>query len=908
MLIPFAINPRVIAFFAAISLTALLPAQALLPDGGFEQGISKWKAFIPAEAKNAGCSFALTTDKPHSGVNAVRLLSHDFARHGFGVQDSFTAKIPATPGEHYRLIAWIRAASETTILPKTPGVLIRLTLLNEQGKDVPEGHFYAGLDGWLGRNLEPPAATKLPTEWTKIEVVIKVPPGVAHIIPTFFVWRTKGLVDFDDISFERVSNTLAPTPVSTSRTPPRPPTPQASAPSSSELLTPAMQAEVFAALDLSIPALELVKSKLARYDYAGAQSALVSYFLSRPGDFWFQSPFIPAHPDPTVTFRSERANNAAVGRVTPSGLAPLWHTFPDNVIDWYHNETRNRPGLAYNREWQWQLCRMSFWSDMADAYRATGDEKYPRAWAVQLRSFLAQCPPPTSTANHENSTWRTIEAGIRMRDSWPAAFQAFLNSPSVTEEDLLLYLHSSISHARYLKSNPSDWGNWLTMEMCGLHTIGTLFPEFKDASSWRRFAIDTLQDSIARQFLPDGAQYELSPGYHIVALDQNGMAIPRLARATGRLNEISNDYIASMEKGYDYLLHLMTPDRSEPRFNDSWPITWLRSTFQNGLLFFPNRDEWRWVATDGAQGHPPATTSRAFPYAGYYVMRSGWEPNAHYIAFDGGPLGYSHSHQDKLNLVFWSYGREILFDSGGGSYENSKWRRYALHTHSHNTVIVDQMPQNRPHRDRDANVARIPNDVIWESTPSFDFAAATYDGPYGTNPSNDSRIATHTRRVLFSKPDLVIVADTLVPNDGAEHTYQARWHLLTTNVSTDPVTRSVITTDSSQPNLAVIPLQSDGLDVRVVTAQEQPELLGWHIRKDKSPQYEAATTVLHTRKGKGNQKFVTLLIPLRPGEKTLFQSFEQISETKIRVSFTDGRLLDVDIPSAPREIVTISPH
>ena len=44
-------------------------------------------------------------------------------------------------------------------------------------------------------------------------------------------------------------------------------------------------------------------------------------------------------------------------------------------------------------------------------------------------------------------------------------------------------------------------------------------------------------------------------------------------------------------------------------------------------------------------------------------MRSGWETNANYLMCDAGPVGYRHAHQDKLNLVVWAYGRQILFDS-----------------------------------------------------------------------------------------------------------------------------------------------------------------------------------------------------------------------------------------------------
>ncbi|WP_198529893.1 heparinase II/III family protein [Geminisphaera colitermitum] len=888
--------------------TPITPLESVT-NSGFEQDMTDWAYFCPPESKAAEATFTTSTENPHTGRQSARLYSQGFARHGIHPRSQ---AVKVSPGERWLIRAWMRADGDVTVAPGSAGALIRLTLKDSNNKAPEKGHLFVGLNNWVGRNLEPPFNLQLPRKWTKIEAVVEIPADIASAMPTLFVWIAKGTIYFDDVSFEKVSSTTPLTPVSANRSSAsaRPP----SAPPASELLTADIQQELFSTLNLeTTPALKPVRQAVARKDYPEAVRQLAVYLRTRTTSNWLLAPFDPSQPDPNYKYRQERADSAVVGRITPSGLAELWHTFPGNIIDWYHNETAHRPGLAFNQEWQYQLCRMSFWGDMANAYRATGNEKYPSAWVTQFRSFMAQCPPPTAAANFRYSTWRTIESGIRMRDSWPRAFQAFVRSPSVSDEDLLLYMYSNLQHAEYLKKFPSDWGNWLTMEMCGLFTIGTLFPEFRDATDWRQTAVATMHASIARQFLPDGAQYELAPGYHIVALDENGMAIPRLAKATGRISEIPADYIASMEKGYDYLLYLMTPNRSEPRFNDSWPITWLRPVFNNGLLFFPNRDDWRWIATDGAEGRPPAATSHAFPYAGYYVMRSGWGTDANYLAFDGGLPGYSHSHMDKLNLVFWVYGREILFDGGGGSYEDSKWRQYATDAYSHNVIMVDGKPQRHQLLDRNANVPREPNDVTWEATSEYDFVAATFDQAFSDvgmwSAKQPPGPVTHTRRVLFAKPDLVIVADTLVPTDPADttaHTYEARWHLIPTATITDPGTQTITTTDPGLPNLAVIPLRTDGLAVRAISAQTEPELLGWHIRKDMDPQYVPATTVTHTRGGPGIQTFITLLYPLKPDEKNPIKTITTLNATDTRLTLDNGRTIRIHIPAAPREKITLT--
>ncbi|HVK04638.1 MAG TPA: alginate lyase family protein [Armatimonadaceae bacterium] len=642
-------------------------------------------------------------------------------------------------------------------------------------------------------------------------------------------------------------------------------------------------AALYAALAADAPgAVAEAKRAAASGDLDAAKKRLADYYRARTGVPWPTPPRVEDRG--TVSWDPRKAEAALSGTVT---VVTYPHTFPGGDVDWFYNLTVARPDLPDNNEWQWQLNRMGWWGDLARAYQATGDEKYAALWVKQLRKWAAQCPPPAKVRNATNSAWRTIECGIRMSGVWPAAFSAFLLSPTVTDDDIITYLKVSVAHARYLKANATT-GNWLTMEMSGLYNVGALFPEFAEAKAWRDFAADKLYAEAKGQFLPDGAQIELSPGYHNVALD-NCLKIYSIAQQVGRVSELPPGYLSELERALAFNLLLMTPDRNLPRFNDSWPGDMVRR-MQSASALFPRRDDFRWVATGGKEGKPPAATSHPFDWAGFFVMRSGWGPDANYAVLDAGPLGYGHVHQDKLNLVVWAYGREVLFDSGGGSYESSKWRSFGVDTFGHNTVLVDGKPQRRQTRDRAANVAKAPIDAGWESGPKHDFAQGVYADGYG---AEDARIATHSRRVLYAKPDLFLVSDLLTPADGAAHTYQARWHLDSTRTAVDPATKSATTGDAGKPNLAVVPLLAEGLEVRAAGPQEEPEVLGWHVRKDEDPQRRPATSVLHTRSGAGPQRFLTLLIPLNVGETNPVTSVTATGPASAEVMLTDGRTLVV---------------
>jgi len=135
----------------------------------------------------------------------------------------------------------------------------------------------------------------------------------------------------------------------------------------------------------------------------------------------------------------------------------------------------------------------------------------------------------------------------------------------------------------------------------------------------------------------------------------------------------------------------------------------------------------------------------------------------------------------------------------------------------------------------------------------------------------------------------------MVMDRSPKHSYQARWNLNTTHTIEDTPTSAVITQDPGLPNLALIPLQTNGLSVRVVSAQTTPEILGWYIFKDHVPAEVPATTVLHTIDGTGVQTLVTLLVPLQPGAGSPVIGVQQAGAGAWNIHFHDGRQLAIEI-------------
>jgi hypothetical protein len=635
--------------------------------------------------------------------------------------------------------------------------------------------------------------------------------------------------------------------------------------------------QLFSSLDLTRPGLQTVAAAVARHDVPAARHALAEYYRHRSKPVYYIAPGEkanpkPASPDTSVGDRALRHEVVSIGYP---------HTFGP-AIDWHFDKTAE-PGTKYapNNEWTWQLNRHAEWLGLSRAYRDTGDEKYAREFVAQMTGWVAACPMPEDAANKARSAWRTIETGIRAAQIWPELWYRFLLSPAMTDDALISFLKAYIDHARHLMAFHTT-GNWLAMEGNGLYHVGVLFPEFKDAAAWRDTAAGWIYNEMNNQVYPDGVQIELSSGYHHVS-QSNFLAVYKIAK----LNDVAlpADFLKRLEKTYDFDVYGAMPDRSLPGVQDGgyYPV---RRALEEAATLFPARKDFLWYATDGKQGTPPAETSHAFPYAGYYVMRSGWQPDACWLWFDGGPFGYGHQHEDKLEIIVTAYGKRFLVDPGNYTYERSKWRSYFIDSPSHNVVLVDGQPQRRRGRPREEYVVKEPLPHVWESKAAYDYVEAVFDENFGGDVKQG---VSHRRGVLFVKPDLWVVLDTLTANDGKEHTYDAMFHF-DGKVKADGV--RLLTQDSGEPNLTIAARPDPGLSLKIVEGQEDP-VQGWLPNRHISG-VRPAPVGIYTARGKTTH-MLYVLAPSRAGASERVKSVEPLGKdpASARITMRDGKTYEV---------------
>jgi len=545
------------------------------------------------------------------------------------------------------------------------------------------------------------------------------------------------------------------------------------------------------------------------------------------------------------------ADRAVTGDVTVINIP--W-SFKNGKIDWYFNPTKTKGPL--NHEWMWQLNRMAFWPEMGKAYAATKNEKYAQAFARQLEEWLDQTGgvPPEKNYNGPDSPFRTIEEGIRLMTTWPAAWDAFKSSPSFPEPLRRRFVASMHAQARHLMGHHTGH-NWLLMEMNGVYTFASKFPDFPECAAWRRESAKIFSDALRAQILPDGLHDELSPDYHSVAY-WCGMPLYRTAKANGFERELPADYLDVLRRGAEGPIAMTTPGFTQPRFNDCYTLPIARM-LHGAHELFPDRKDFLWAATEGREGEPPKgeTASRFLPWAGFAVMRTDWSRTASYLCFDVGPLGTAHFHHDKLTFNLYKGDEELIFEDGGGQYEDSPERKYGLSGYDHNTLLVDGLAQLRwgPQRVTE------PIDAGWESTPARDRAVGTYDQGFGDR--GELFLARHRREIVFDKKaDFFTVTDDIRSADGKDHVYQLLFQLPTTKTTVSADGKSLRAHYGKKWDLEIT--VAEGGTVTAVSGQRMPRLAGWFIgRNDRA--VEPATTVFVTAPKTRDHRFVTKLKPVR---------------------------------------------
>jgi hypothetical protein len=441
---------------------------------------------------------------------------------------------------------------------------------------------------------------------------------------------------------------------------------------------------------------------------------------------------------------------------------------------------------------------------VAICYLLTGEQKYldsARAWA------LASCSYPTwglgSTDSMDLAAGHQL-LGLATIYDW--CYQGLGEDARRTIRETLIQRAGRMFEGAV--SGKAWWTrsylqNHLWVSVCGLGAAGlALFDEVDDALLWVGLAQDKFRRT--NEVLgPDGASHE-GVGYwgygveymlKFMALDQEllgedlhdrpwwrntafyrlYMALPRQAwTARNNIVDIA-DCPRSNWYGPDYLLR-----RLATLFRDGH-AQWLANEIDAANVDSPSA---RWLnllwydPTVPPQPPTDLPTLRHFEDLGIVSARSDWSGTESLVVFKCGPplghaaavtLGYDagagHVHPDANHFVVFADGEWLIRDDG----------YLAKATSQHNTLLIDGKGQigegSMWFRGSDAlKAGALPKILRAASTPQLDYIVGDATSAY----PSASGLKRYVRRLLFLKPDVLIVVDDIA-TDGARD-LELRFH------------------------------------------------------------------------------------------------------------------------------------
>ncbi|NIM98700.1 MAG: hypothetical protein GTO24_11665, partial [candidate division Zixibacteria bacterium] len=365
----------------------------------------------------------------------------------------------------------------------------------------------------------------------------------------------------------------------------------------------------------------------------------------------------------------------------------------------------------------WELSRFQHLTTLGQAFLITKNTKYSDEYRNEIIDWTENNPVGFGV------NWKTtMEVAIRA-SNWLVAMEYFSKTNPFTVEFLTEFYRSVYEHGRFIRAHleysPFFKGNHYLSNIVGLMFIAIYCPFFKEARKWLDFCKREIEREMQNQVYDDGCNFEASTSYHRLVLELFFFCETICERAN---IHFSSSYKSKLRKMFDFSLYCIKPNGMIPQIGDNdsgrfivfgkrpildqtyllnWAaIRYKESRFKRPEYGFDEESFWifGWEGASCWNGLPCAENplgSRAFPHAGWFVLRDTHD----YCFISCGPNGQNgkggHAHNDKLSFELMLNGRDVIVDPGTYVYtsypeERNKFRATA----HHNTIKFNDCEQN----------------------------------------------------------------------------------------------------------------------------------------------------------------------------------------------------------------------
>ena len=496
------------------------------------------------------------------------------------------------------------------------------------------------------------------------------------------------------------------------------------------------------------------------------------------------------------------------------GTRPDWHCDWVSQKTWPVEDSRKIRIVRHDGsdvKAPWELSRLQWSPILAKAYVVSGDKKYREGIQSLLADWLAGNPPGLGvnwTVAMEVAL-RGISLCLTMELLWPFTNeeQPWLDQMTASLWQHLRFIEAHNEFSFLLRSN-----HYLS-NIVGLLTLSSYLGLRRRQEKYAR----AVQRELLLQTYTDGGDCEASSGYHVlvaqlglhafVVQQQSRIAMPPEFQT--RLGQMFS-WISSLADGSGKLPHLGDCDngRVELLMDDivqsSLPAG-ERHSLRVGTL---SRPASHLLPHTFHQSQPV----EVLPQSGIAILRRD-EASVVFCAMPNGLRGKgSHSHCDKLSVIFRLGADEIFCDTGSRCYTRSAERRNLdRSTRVHNTLMIDEAEQNIFSAD--------PGLLFQSGNEAGVSQITTFEGGVRASHHGYSRIGIEHQRTVDLRERSMLITDDV--SGTGEHLLDLRfvlapgWHVSSEKTPGEMVSCMIegprqltLTCETAQPlTLSVIPTE-----------------------------------------------------------------------------------------------------
>ncbi len=361
----------------------------------------------------------------------------------------------------------------------------------------------------------------------------------------------------------------------------------------------------------------------------------------------------------------------------------------------------------------WEASRFGAVYALVRAYWRTSDERYAELFWQLVESWRRHNPPQWGP------NWKCgQETSFRVM-AWCFGLYGFLGAEATTAERVWMLAQMMAVSGGRIRGNLAfalnQANNHGISEGMGLWTIGTLFPELRRSSEWRKVGRRVLEQEGRTLIYDDGAFSQHSVNYHRLMLHDYLWALRlgdllgapfsqelkrRVATAGEFLYQIQ-DEVSGQVPYYGQNDGALILPLTNCDYKDFRPVTAAVHYLATGRRLHepgPWDEAILWLFGPQALAcpgtaetpDPPRREDLQARSSGYYTLRAGTG-----FAFTRAPVFRHRPGQaDALHVDIWWRGQNMALDAGTYSYNAPPpWDNPLAHTAYHNTVSVDGMDQ-----------------------------------------------------------------------------------------------------------------------------------------------------------------------------------------------------------------------